>query len=215
MAYHLCFRASEYVSKTKISHPASEQFDSRSVEFQCSGIPQLVPSSSMVISRSRITLIKFTIQHAKNVRKGYGIPICFTCDALEFLQLKYLWAHMSTRDPDDPFLSHRSRTGRLSCLVYTQVHQAISKCATDFGLNPEWFQPHCIRMTSPTALRAAGGSDGEVLCLGRWKSVPTSMVYQGSSTKSNNRVLQMIADPTLFTSSYIVLSRVLPPTKPF
>jgi hypothetical protein len=49
--------------------------------------------------------------------------------------------------------------------------------------------------------------------LGWWKSVPTSLVYQGSSTKSNNRVLQLIADPTLFTSSDIVLSRVLPPTK--
>ena len=205
--------------KTKIPHPESHQFDSRSVEFQCTGIPQLVPSSFMVtISWSRVTLIKLTIQHAKNVRKGYGIPICFTTkgatgDALEFLQLVYLWAHMSTRDPNDPFLSHRSRTGHLSCLVYTQVCRAITNCAQDFGFNPAWFKPHCIRMASPTALRAAGGSDGQVLCLGRWKSVPTSLVYQGSSTKSNNRVLQMIADPTLFTSSDIVLSRVLPPTK--
>ena len=219
MAYHLCLRASEYASKTKIPHPESHQFESRSVEFQCTGIPQLVPSSSMVtISWTRVTLIKFTMQHAKNVRKGYGIPICFTTegaagDALEFLQLVYLWAHMSTRDPDDPFLSHRSRSGRLFCLVYTQVQQAITKCATEFGFNPEWFKTHSVRMASPTALRAAGGSDGQVLGLGRWKSVPTSLVYQGSSTKSNNRVLQLIADPTLFTSSDIVLSRVLPPTK--
>jgi hypothetical protein len=219
MAYHLCLRASEYVSKTKIPHPESHQFDSRSAEFQCSSIPQLVPSSSMInIPWTRVTLIKFTIQHAKNIRKGYGIPICFTTegatgDALEFLQLVYLWAHMSTREPDDPFLSHRSREGHLSCLVYTQVHQAISKCAKDFGLNPAWFKPHCIRMASPTALRLAGGTDGQILNLGRWQSVPTSLVYQGSSTKSNNRVLQLIAYPTLFTSSYILLSRVLPPTK--
>ena len=75
------------------------------------------------------------------------------------------------------------------------------------------FKPHCIRMASPTALRAAGGSDGQILNLGRWKSVPTSLVYQGSSTKNNKGVLQLIADPTLFTSSDIVLSRVLPPTK--
>ena len=219
MAYHLCLRASEYVSKTKIPHPASHQFESRSVEFQSAGIRQLIPSSSMTsISWRRITLIKFTIQHAKNVRRGYGIPICFTTegatgDALEFLQLVYLWAHVSTRDPDDPFLSYRSRTGHLSCLVYAQVCQAITTCAKDFGLNPAWFKPHCIRMASPTALRAAGGSDGQILNLGRWKSVPTSLVYQGSSTASNNRVLQLIADPTLFTSSDIILSRVLPPTK--
>ena len=182
MAYHLCLRASEFVSKTKIPHPESHQFDSRSVEFQCTGIPQLVPSSFMVtISWSRVTLIKFMIQHAKNVRKGYGIPICFTTegatgDALEFLQLVYLWAHMSSRDPDDPFLSHRSRTGHLSCWVYTQVCRAITNCAQDFGFNPAWFKP-CIRMASPTTLRATCGSDGQVLCLGRWKSVPTSLVY--------------------------------------
>ena len=57
----------------------------------------------VTISWRRVTLIKFTIQHAKNNRKGYGILICFTTegaigDALEFLQLVYLWAHMSTRD---------------------------------------------------------------------------------------------------------------------
>jgi hypothetical protein len=63
---------------------------------------------------------------------------------------------------------------------YTQVHKAITKCAGDFGFNPEWLKPHCVRMAAP-----AGGSDSQVLNLGRWKSVPTSMVYQGSSTKSN------------------------------
>ena len=36
MAYHLCLRASEYVSKTKIPHPESHQFDSQSVEFHSS-----------------------------------------------------------------------------------------------------------------------------------------------------------------------------------
>ena len=95
------------------------------------------------------------------------------------------------------------------CLQQTKPidnqHQAITKCAKD--LNPAWFKPHCIRMASPTTLRAAGGS------LGWWKSVPTSLVYHGSSTKSNNRVLQLIADPMLFASLDIVLSRVLPPTK--
>ena len=50
-----------------------------------------------------------------------SLPLSQWICVLEYLQLVYLWAHMSTRDPDDPLLSHRSRTGRLSCLVYTQV----------------------------------------------------------------------------------------------
>jgi hypothetical protein len=159
------------------------------------------PSSSMGnISWSRVPLIKFTIQHAKTIRSGYGIPICFTTedatgDALAFLQLVYLWSHMSTRHPDNPFLSHRSRDGRLSCLVYTQVHKAITICAGGFGFNPEWLKPHCVRMAAP-----AGGSDGQVLNLGRWKSVPTSLAYQGSSTS-----LQLIAPHSKNTEDFLAV----------
>ena len=216
MAYHLCLRISEYASKTKIPHPESHQFDSKSVEFQCSTTYALIPSFALrTTSWYNIKLVKFTIQHAKNVRAGYGIPICFTThdateDALAFLQLVYIWAHLSERHLNDPFLSYRSRKGHLICLVYTQVQQAITQCAEEFGFNPAWFKPHCIRMAAPTALRAAGGSDGQVLTLGRWKSVPTSLVYQGPSSKNNNRILQLIADPTLFTSLDILLSRFLP-----
>jgi hypothetical protein len=90
MAYHLCLRISEYASKTKIPHPESHQFDSQSVEFQCSNKSTLFPSFALrTISWYDTTLVKFTIQHAKNVRAGYGIPICFTTedatdDALAF-----------------------------------------------------------------------------------------------------------------------------------
>ena len=219
MAYHLCLRASEYASKTKVPDPDSHQFDSQSVQFQCSDQPTLIDSCSMRrISWARVKLIKFTIQHAKNIRAGHGVPIWFTTDdadegATAFLQLVYLWAHMSTRQPDDPFLSYRSPDGLLHCLLYTQVHSAITKCAADFGFNPKWFKPHSVRMAAPTALRAAGGSDGQILTLGRWKGVPTSLVYQGTSAKSNNRILRLIADSALFTSADILMSRILPPTR--
>jgi hypothetical protein len=218
MAYHLCLRISGYASKTKIPHPKSHQFDSQSVEFQCPNKPSLIPSFALrTISWYNIKLVKFTIQHAKNVRAGNGIPIFFTTkdatdDALAFLQLIYLWAHLSERQLGDPFFSYRSQSGHLTCLVYTQVQRAITKCAGDYGFDPECFKPHCIRMAASTALRAAGGSDGQVLILGRWKSVPTSLVYKGPSAKNNDRILRLIADPTLFTSSDIILSRILPST---
>ena len=106
MAYHLCLRICEYASKTKIPHPESHQFDSQSVEFQCSNKSTLIPSFALrTISQwYDIKLIKFTIQHAKNVRAGYGIPICYTTEdaadeALAFLQLVYLWAQLSERHP--------------------------------------------------------------------------------------------------------------------
>jgi len=219
MAYYLCLRASEYVSKTKVPNPESHQFDSRSVEFKCFGTNYLVPSSSMhSISWTSVEIIRFTIQHAKNIRRGHGVPIWFStrepnADANAFLQLVYLWSRLSTRLPDDPFLSYRSGSGTLHCLLYTTVQNAIAQCATDFGFNPQWFKTHSLRMAAPTVLRASGGDDGDILNLGRWAQVPTSLRYQGTSTKNNNRVLRAVSSPTLFTATDINLTRLLPAGK--
>jgi len=68
-------------------------------------------------------------------------------------------------------------------------------------------------MAAPTELRASGGDDGDILNLGRWKQVPTSLIYQGTSTKNNNRVLRAMSSPMLFTAADINLTRLLPAVK--
>ena len=219
MAYYLCLRASEYASKTKVPDPESHQFDSKSVEFKCFGSNNLLPSSQLQTTRWKdIEIIRFTIQHAKNIKKGYGVPIWFStrednADAVAFLQLVYLWSQMSQRQEDDPFLSYRTKSGTLHCLVYTTVHEAIAKCAAEFGFNPKWFKPHGVRKAGPTVLRAAGRDDGDILLYGRWKGVPTSLIYQGSSTTNNNRLLRQVCNETLFTEDDIRLSMLLPSSK--
>jgi hypothetical protein len=97
--------------------------------------------------------------------------------------------------------------------VYKTVHTAIARCASDFGFDPQWFKPHSIRMSAPTVLRAAGGDDGEILTFGTWKQVPTSLIYQGTSTKNNNRWLRAISNTELFTAADISLTRLLPAVK--
>ena len=219
MAYYLCLRASEYASKTKTPDPESHQFDSKSVEFKCFGSNILRPSTKLQTTRWKdVEVIRFTIQHAKNIKNGYGVPIWFStiednADAVAFLQLVYLWSQMSKRQDDDPFLSYRTTGGTLHCLVYTTVHKAIAQCAIEFGFNPKWFKPHGVRKAAPTLLRAAGGDDGDILMYGRWKGVPTSLVYQGSSTTNNNRLLRQVCNKTLFTDDDIRLSRLLPSSK--
>jgi len=49
--------------------------------------------------------------------------------------------------------------------AYTLINETSE--SKDFELN------NCIRMTTPTALRVASGSDGQLLNLCRLKSVPT------------------------------------------
>ena len=68
-------------------------------------------------------------------------------------------------------------------------------------------------MAAPTALRAAGGDDGQILTFGRWKRVPTSLIYQGTSTKTNSRYLRTVSNSQLFTAEDIKLTRLLPATK--
>jgi hypothetical protein len=165
----------------------------------------------------QIALVKFTLQHAKNIKGGFGVPIWFTVrgleqDAVMFIQLVFLWAQMSHRSPEDPFLSHRTAAGRLECLTYKKFQATIQNCAVAFGFNPDWFNTHSVRMAAPTVLCAAGGTDREIMLLGRWKGVPTTLTYQAPSTANNNRMLQLLTNSQLFTSEDITLGRVLPPT---
>lgn len=51
MAYYLCLRSSEYVSRTVIPQDDSHQFDFESVEFACSNHSQFVPSHLMAARR--------------------------------------------------------------------------------------------------------------------------------------------------------------------
>ena len=79
MAYYLCLRSSEYVSRTVIPQDDSHQFDFESVEFACTNHSQFVPSHLMAARRwSEVTGIRFTIQHAKNIKSGHGVPVWFS-----------------------------------------------------------------------------------------------------------------------------------------
>ncbi len=176
------------------------------MEFKWFNTSNLVPSSSThSICWTSVEIIRFTIQHAKNIKTGHGVPIWFStkednANAVAFLQLVYLWSRLSTRLPDDLFLSYRSNSGTIHCLVY----------ATVFGFDPQWFKPHSLRMAAPTLLRASGGDDSDILKLGRWNQVPTSFIYQGTSTQNSNPVLRAVSSSILFTASDINLTRLLP-----
>jgi len=217
MAYYLSLRASEYISKTLVPNSETHQFESQSIEFLLHDTSILLPSHQLSrVLWKDIAVIRFTLQHAKNIKQGFGIPIWFTTteeneDVTAFLQLVFLWAKMSNRMANDPFLSFRDKTGSLHCLQYTTIQRVIKSCATEFGFNPDWFTSHCLRMAGPTAALAAGASDSDILRRGRWKSLPTALQYHRSSIKSNNNMLRLITDPTLFTGRDLQLCHVLPP----
>ena len=141
MAYYLCLRSSEYVSKTATPQEDAHQFDSQSIEFQVNG--RLIGSHQMRHYKwHQIELVKFTLQHAKNIKGRFGIPIWYNVkdadpDSIVFLQLTFLWSQLSNRLPDDPFLSFRSGSGHLECLTNKTLRKTIKECAVAFGFNPD------------------------------------------------------------------------------
>ena len=127
---------------------------------------------------------------------------------MPFVQLVYLWATISSRLDDDPFLSFRTTAG-LTCLLYKHIQSAVQSSARHFGLTGKWFNTQSIRMSAPTIAAAANAQARVILQMGRWASEPAALLYQHQSTAANNNMLSIVSDPTLFTTDDILLSRVL------
>ena len=104
VAYFLCLRSSEYVSKTVVPIEDNHQFRSTDVEFMLtSGSHQLIASNKITnYPWTSIKLVKFSLLHAKNIRRDFGVPIWFSStdadgNVVPFVQLVYLWATISSR----------------------------------------------------------------------------------------------------------------------
>jgi integrase len=215
LAYFLCLRSSEYVSKTIVPIDDSHQFRSTEVEFLLNdGSLTLIASNKLKNQKfSAFKLVKFSMLHAKNIRRGHGVPIWFsTSDSagniVPFVQLLFRWSTISMRLDDDPFLSFRTPT-QLSCLLYKDIQSALKLAAQFFNLDDAWFNTHSLRMSAPTIAKAAKADTSTILNMGRWKTVPSAMKYQEQSTASNNNIITMVSNPTLYTAEDIILSRTL------
>jgi hypothetical protein len=215
MAFFLCLRSSEYVSRTIIPIEDTHQFLSSAVEFMLNdGTRTFIASHQLHnFDFGQFSILKFSMLHAKNIRNDYGVPMWFsTTDAsgqsVPFVRLVYLWARHSQRLGSDPFLSFRAN-GKLKCLLYKDIQGAVKQAATVFNLDATWFDTHSLRMSAPTIARAAHVSPTNIMSMGRWKSLPASLLYQAQSTQLNNSILSVVNNPTLFTTEDILLSRVL------
>jgi hypothetical protein len=214
LAYHLCLRSSEYVTRTIVPIDDSHQFKTSEVQFMLNdGSFTLITSNKLQCPYSAIKLVKFSMLHAKNIRRDYGVPIWFSATdtnnkPIPFVQLLYRWSTTSLRSDSDPFLSFRSHRA-LHCLLYKTIQLALKASAKHFNLDEAWFNTHSIRMSVPTIARAAREPTTTILHMGRWKSVPSSMKYQEQSTKVNDHIISIANNPTFFTAEDILLSRTL------
>ena len=215
MGFFLCLRSSEYISKRVVPLVDTHQFLSTDIQFVLrDGHFTLINSNQIRhYEYSDFKTVKFSMQHAKNIRNGFGVPIWFSThdsnlQPVPFVHLVYKWSKHSLRFDADPFLSFRVQD-KLTCLLYNDIQAAVKSSAAHFGLDTSSFNTHSIRMSAPTIARAANLSDTNIMKMGRWKSLPAPVLYQEQSTKINDHILAVVNNPTLFTAEDIQLSRVV------
>ena len=96
MAFFLCLRSSEYVSRTIIPIEDTHQFLSSAVEFMLNDGTRTFIASHQLHNYDfgQFSILKFSMLHAKNIRNDFGVPMWFsTTDAsgqsVPFMRLVY------------------------------------------------------------------------------------------------------------------------------
>ncbi|KAJ1393496.1 hypothetical protein B484DRAFT_340513, partial [Ochromonadaceae sp. CCMP2298] len=88
--------------------------------------------------------------------------------------------------------------------------KVVKQAATTFGFAPTLFGPHALRVGGATVLRAVGATDGGILLMGRWKSLPACLGYQEVSSQTHDRMLSMLLQPGTYTARDIRLQYRVP-----
>jgi hypothetical protein len=197
LAYHLCLRSSEYVTRTIVPIDDSHQFKTTEVEF-------MLNDGSFTLLTSNKLHCPYSVCYMRRIYAA----IDKSNRPVPFVQLLYRWATTSQRHDSDPFLSFRSNQ-ILNRLLYNNIQSALKSSAKHFNLDEAWFNTQSIRMSVPTIARAAREPTTTILHMGRWKSVLSSMKYQEQSTAVNDHIVSIASNPTYFTTEDILLSRKL------
>lgn len=125
----------------------------------------------MVQAWASIKIVKFSMLHAKNIRRDYGVPIWVSAHdpagySVPFDQLIFF--------VDDPFLFFCSAAG-FTCLLYKQIQSAVQSSAKHYKLDGKGFNNQSIQMAVPTIARVAKATKSTTLQMGRWALYPSSL----------------------------------------
>ncbi|KAJ1400722.1 hypothetical protein B484DRAFT_339153 [Ochromonadaceae sp. CCMP2298] len=151
---------------------------------------------------------------AKNFRVGRALWFSkgTIIEALHLVQVLYTWVCATRPSPTDFLLSWPipSEFTPRGALRYVDFVKVVKQAATTFGFAPTLFGPHALRVGGATVLRAAGATDGEILLMGRWKSLPACLGYQEVSSQTHDRMLSMLLQPGTYTARDIRLQYRVP-----
>ena len=121
MGFFLCLRSSECISKTVVPLVDTHQFLSTDVQLVLHDEHYTLVNSNQIrhYEYKDFKTVQFSMQHAKNIRNDFGVPIWFSThdnnnQPVPFVHLVYQWSKHSLRFDADPFLTFRMQD-RLTC----------------------------------------------------------------------------------------------------
>lgn len=213
LAFCCLMRASEYVETKTAAHVLKakqvlfeyQRRNGRSVFFNAANLPK-----GFQYRHCRSVKILFLTAKNYQVRNSHTIWFSTKTEAhIPLPQILFEWAKLAHLQPEDRFLSYRSKPASPSNpLKYRRVGEAIKHAARKAGLSPAHFSCHSLRVGGASHLRAAGATDGEILSMGRWRSMPACLGYQAPNTATNDRLLVLLGLTGVFTSRDVQLGSV-------
>ena len=213
-AFCCLLRPSEYCRTRSNSHVIR----ARQVFFQCrlhDGRLEFRSADNVHgISVSQVVLIKFVLHSAKNISFHAGRSMWFSSASanpacsINLVTTLFQWAKKARLRPDDFFLSFR-RSASIAAshaISYRKLSAVIKETAVAFGFEPTFFSCYSMRIGGASLLRAAGASDGFILLMGRWKSLPVALGYQDNSSAAQDLMMKMLTSQHVFTEDDIRLA---------
>ncbi|KAJ1406552.1 hypothetical protein B484DRAFT_436691 [Ochromonadaceae sp. CCMP2298] len=216
LGFFCLLRPSEYTTATKTN---AHVLRASAIEFECSNgpgqQPTLIGAHLMhTVAWSRVLLVRIYMSTAKNFRVGRALWFSAgtTTDSLHIVRVLYDWVCTTRPQPTDFLLSWPTPSVIIprKALKNNDFTKVIKHAATTFGFAPDLFGPHALRVGGATLLRASGATDGEILLMGRWKSMPACLGYQEVSTNTHDRMLQMLLREGVYTARDIRLQYRIP-----
>jgi hypothetical protein len=226
LGYCLLLCPSEYLTHTKHDRHVLK---AGAVEFECKfadGRVQFVKShrlKPMGVTWDMVQLVKVTVESAKNIRDRAGRVIWFTAhrpnNALKLPKILFEWSLIANHGTEESFFLSWLVPGTImnsrETLKYADMQKTVKAVAVKFGFAPRRFGCHGLRVGGACLLRAAGASDGIIMLLGRWASLPACLKYQEGSTVAHDRALDCLVTVGLYTSRDVNIRYPNPECIPF
>lgn len=214
LAFCCLLRPSEYCRTQSAEDGTRHVLRAEQILFECITAPgesRFFPAHALPASArySDCRTVKIVFTSAKNIPLRGSRTLWFSTTAsggIELTRTLFNWARDANLRAKDHFLSYRENPVAPSHpLSYHRLNGVLKYTARLFNLPAAHYSCHSFRVGGASLLRAAGADDGEILSMGRWRSLPACLGYQAPSTATNDRLLHLLSSPDMFTTRDVLL----------